>query len=240
MTDTSKTSKSRLRWLLPAVAVICVAVGAIAMITALTYRDTTISLKNVKPGDLIFVRLDYDTDSKSLAWLLPGDQPNHVGFITKDPKNEEQLAVLECWKHVRTTPIEDFLKRARGGKITIKRIPNLEPVKLSQAINWAFNKNGTLWDNSYDWLREYRYYNSEFIFKMLERSGIIPVPSAVPIASYVAGRKDKPRQLEALVPDDRLVVLVDKLFTYEQMPFELVAEGTAPLYETASGAPEKQ
>jgi len=240
MTDTSDKKQGWKRWLLPAAVVIFVAIGIAMMVSALTYHDTTISLKNVEPGDLIFARLDYDTDSKSLAWLLPGDQPNHVGLITKDPKNQDRLAVMECWKHVRSTPMEDFFKRANGGHITIKRIPNLDPIKLSQAINWSFNKNGALWDNTFDWLREYRYYNSEYIFKMLERNGIIPVPPAVPIAQYVAGRSDKPRQLEALVPDDRLVVLVDKLFNYEQMPFELVAEGTAPIIEPAADIQKKE
>ena len=232
-TDNHASSGTR-RWLLPLLAALIVLGGIAGISLALTHHDTTISLKNVKPGDLIFTRLDYDTDSHSLAWLLPGDQPNHVGMIILDPKNEGHYNVLECWKHVRTTPIDDFFKRARGAKIIIKRIPGLDPVKLSQAVNWAFNKSGTLWDNTYDWLREYRYYNSEYIFKLLERNGILPVPPAVPLAHYIAGRTDKPRQLEALVPDDRLVVLVDKLFNYEQMPLELVTEGTAPVKKDAA------
>ncbi len=201
---------------------LAVALALISLSASCSKKAKPFDKSIIKEGDLIFTRLDYEKDSEGLSFLLPNLPVNHVGIIVKDPKHK-RLVVLESWKQVRLTPLDEFIKRAcaydengklkyhDSTKIYIKRLTNLNKEQLERGIKWGFGRIYIPYDRMYDWKTDYRYYNSEFIIKMLNIAKLIPVPDMKPLSAYINGRKPIPLQIKML-KEDTPVALVDTIW----------------------------
>jgi len=227
MSDHGQAAPSGRRAKVVAVALALVVVTAAAVVgVALVvwqYREPPLDLSVLETGDLVFVRLDADHDAKSLAYLLP-EGPNHAGFAVVDPRSGA-VEVLEAWKHVKLTPLDEFMARAQGSQVWVKRfIPELA-TKVPQAVGWGKAQIMYPYDRDYSWDTEYRYYNAELLFKALDNGAVYPRPELKPMAAYAQGRPGMPPSLQ-VVPEGTLLVLVDVLFNAPEL--RTVTQGPVP------------
>ncbi len=104
-----------------------------------------------KTGDLIFIK---STSSQSdVIEVVTKSDKTHVGIIIKEAG---KTFVFEAINVVSITPIEQFLKRAKGGKFSIKRVqhPKVnfdDPKVVAQFLYAAKKYKGRSYDIYFEW-----------------------------------------------------------------------------------------
>jgi Permuted papain-like amidase enzyme, YaeF/YiiX, C92 family len=114
-----------------------------AFLTILNF--TVVSAKDLpqlKTGDIIF---QTSHSAQSLAILMAsGSAYSHMGIIEIDTNN--QAFVEEATGPVKLTPLDQWIKRGTGSRITIKRMNDLKPEEAIAVLKAAHNYDGLPYD----------------------------------------------------------------------------------------------
>ena len=114
---------------------------------------------DIREGDLMFQH-------------LPGELLEVIADVTNSPyshcgiviQKEGQLYVLEAIGPVKVTPLNQWVHRGIGSKVTIVRLKEEYRKKIPNIIAAAFKYKGLPYDIQYEWDDE-KIYCSELIYK---------------------------------------------------------------------------
>jgi Permuted papain-like amidase enzyme, YaeF/YiiX, C92 family len=124
-----------------AVSVIAITVAILAAWLALT----SVSAKDLPPlknGDIIF---QTSRSSQSSAILLASMSAySHMGMI--EIGLDGAASVVEAVGPVKSTPLDDWIKRGLGGRIAIKRLASLTPNQSKAILRAAHHYDGLPYD----------------------------------------------------------------------------------------------
>lgn len=121
------------RFLIRAFALFILLAGASAGALALWLQQTRVTAQDLPPlrnGDLVFQESG-NSQSKAIA-LASRSLYTHTGMIEIGADGRPQ--VIEAGSQVRTTPLEDWIKRGTAGRITIKRVQALSEEDAKKAV----------------------------------------------------------------------------------------------------------
>ena len=108
-------------------------------------RLTSVSAADLPPlkdGDIIF---QYSGSSQSLPILLASRSVyTHMGII--DLGNPEEPMVIEASSPVKATPLDQWIARGTGGRVTVKRLANLNGAEARDIIAEADKYLGRPYD----------------------------------------------------------------------------------------------
>jgi hypothetical protein len=99
-------------------------------------------LPPLKNGDIVF---QLSGSGQSVAILLASRSPyTHMGIV--DLTEPGQPKVIEAVSPVKRTPLEEWVKRGRGGRITVKRDKGLTPQQALAVVSAARSELGKPYD----------------------------------------------------------------------------------------------
>ena len=134
-------------------------------------KDNSISsdfLALVRSGDIIF-QTSKSAQSQAIQ-LATNSKYSHLGIIVKEG---EKMEVFEAIEPVKMTPINDWIRRGKGGKFVVKRLKNAENVLTPN--NLALLKQtgkqfvGKHYDSQFGWDDD-RIYCSELVWKIFKQA----------------------------------------------------------------------
>lgn len=133
-----------------------------------TEVETPIENDEIQNGDLIF-HASLSTQSKAIQFVT-GSPYSHCGIIYKEGAD---YFVFEAVQPVKSTPLEDWIKRGEDGKYVIKRLKNateiLTPQVLSKMKEIGNQFVGRNYDLAFEW-SDNKVYCSELIWKIYQRA----------------------------------------------------------------------
>lgn len=130
--------------------------------------ESTSFIKEAKSGDIIFQTSK--SDQSHAIQLATDSKYSHLGIIIKEGN---RVDVFEAVEPVKLTPIDEWIKRGKGGKFVIKRLKNAE--KLLSEDNLLLLKKtgkqfaGKHYDSQFRW-DDNRIYCSELVWKMYKQA----------------------------------------------------------------------
>jgi uncharacterized protein YycO len=120
----------------------------IAILVALVYTWLSLTtvlakdLPSLKNGDIIF---QTSRSSQSSAILLASMSAySHMGII--EIGSDGAPFVVEAVGPVKSTPVDDWIKRGLGGRVAIKRLPTLTPDQSQSILQAAHKFDGLPYD----------------------------------------------------------------------------------------------
>lgn len=121
----------------------------------------------LRDGDVIF---QTSLSAQSLAiQQATGSKYSHCGIIFRSGDN---YLVFEAVQPVKTTPLDEWIARGKGGKFVVKRLKNADEILTPQTLEKMKRVGGTFRGKNYDLAFEWsddRIYCSELIWKIYER-----------------------------------------------------------------------
>jgi hypothetical protein len=129
--------------------------------------DTKTLGQSLAVGDIIFVHIDVLPFRKiardTLSWT------NHVGLVT-DIKGSEPIVSESTFPFSKHTSLSAFLKRSKGGRTAIKRLPQLITIEQQAAIRAAATKRlGRFYDTGFNLISR-RQFCSRFVYEILKET----------------------------------------------------------------------
>jgi uncharacterized protein YycO len=127
---------------LRALLAIALTTGAVIFIWLGATKVTAQDLPPLKPGDIVF---QTSKSSQSAAIFMASNSAyTHMGIIEINSSNEPM--VVEAAGPVRSTPLEQWIKRGLGGRIAVKRMETLNPVTAQKVLALAHTYDGKPYD----------------------------------------------------------------------------------------------
>ena len=125
------------------------------------------STPELRDGDVIF---QTSLSAQSLAiQQATGSKYSHCGIIFRSGDN---YLVFEAVQPVKTTPLDEWIARGKGGKFVVKRLKNADEILTPQTLEEMKRIGGTFRGKNYDLAFEWsddKIYCSELIWKIYER-----------------------------------------------------------------------
>lgn len=122
----------------------------------------------IQNGDLIF-QTSLSSQSKAIQ-LATKSKYSHCGIIYKEKDN---YYVFEAVQPVKTTPLDKWIARGKGGHYVIKRLKNADEVLTAGAIRKmkqvGKSFKGKDYDLTFEWSDD-KIYCSELIWKIYQRA----------------------------------------------------------------------
>lgn len=156
----------------------------------------------LKEGDIVF-QTSKSTQSKYII-LATKSQWSHCGIIIEKP---DGLYVLEAISTVSVTPYQQWVKKGRGKRVSVKRYTD-EPVKikyskyLGKPYDLAFK-----FDNG-------KWYCSELVYDIYKRQLGVELCEPRPVSDYVISGLDKVLSKRG-IDKNQLVVAPSDLYDSE-------------------------
>lgn len=200
-------------------------------------KDYTSNL-DIRDGDFIFQHL-----SGRLTRVIAdvtNSQYSHCGIVEQKP---QCLYVLEAIGPVIETPLNLWIARGVGQRITIVRLKEAYQSKIPQIIKAAKQFMYLPYDIQYEW-DDSKIYCSELIYKAAERGANLKLANFVRLGDlnwqphqefirYITGG-ELPLEREMITPDD--LVRSDKVdIIYSSFPLK-ITEGLAYKIEDLEGS----
>ncbi|WP_072392552.1 YiiX/YebB-like N1pC/P60 family cysteine hydrolase [Hyphomicrobium sp. CS1GBMeth3] len=139
------------------------AIQAVAALLALTGVGLTLApaegLPPLRTGDIVFQKTI--TNASDAIMLASDTQYTHVGIVEVD-KRGRQL-VIEAVGPVQAVPLEDWVGKGEGNKITVKRLKDLDDAQAKQAVANARRYLGRPYDHFFYESRD-QIYCSELVY----------------------------------------------------------------------------
>jgi uncharacterized protein YycO len=127
---------------LRAVTVVVLACSAAIFTWLGATKVTAQDLPLLKSGDIVF---QTSKSSQSAAiFAASGSAYTHMGIIEINAAN--QPMVIEAAGPVRTTPLDQWIKRGLGGRIAVKRLAALDPATAQKILASAHSYDGKPYD----------------------------------------------------------------------------------------------
>ncbi|MDR1517773.1 MAG: YiiX family permuted papain-like enzyme [Dysgonamonadaceae bacterium] len=122
----------------------------------------------IKNGDLIF-QTSLSGQSKAIQ-LATNSKYSHCGIIYSD---NGRYYVFEAVQSVKTTPLNKWIARGKGGRYVIKRLKNAEQVLTTETLQKMKQEGekflGKNYDLTFEWTDD-KIYCSELIWKIYKRA----------------------------------------------------------------------
>lgn len=123
---------------------------------------------DIKNGDLIF-QTSLSGQSKAIQ-LATHSKYSHCGIIYSE---NGQFYVFEAVQPVKTTPLDQWIKRGKNGHYVIKRLKNADQVLTTGTLQKMKSEgekfNGKNYDLIFEWSDD-NIYCSELIWKVYQRA----------------------------------------------------------------------
>jgi hypothetical protein len=116
-------------------------------------------LPPLKTGDIVFQ--ETTTSASDAIMLASGTRYTHVGLVDIDGKGQPR--VIEAVGPVQEVPLDAWVKKGNGGRVTIKRIKGLEEAQAKEAVASARRYLGRPYDHYFYETRE-QIYCSELVY----------------------------------------------------------------------------
>jgi hypothetical protein len=128
------------------------------------------SLPPLETGDIVFQ--NSASGARDAIMLASRTQYTHVGLVEIDAAG--RAVVIEAVGPVRTIALEDWIRKGRGHRVTIKRIKGLTGSEAAQAVARARHYMGRPYDHYFYESRD-RIYCSELIHAAFKEGASISV-----------------------------------------------------------------
>lgn len=143
------------------------------LLTAAAPHRHRMDWSSLHDGDIIFQSSDYG-QSKAIQ-LATHSKYSHCGIIFRQGKD---VFVLEAVQPVGYTPIEEWIRRGKGGHFVVKRLKNADAV-LNTATIAKMKQTGKSfvaldYDLTFEW-NDARIYCSELVWKIYKRAAGVEV-----------------------------------------------------------------
>lgn len=125
----------------------------------------------IQDGDIIFHR-SQSRQAKAIAAATKFDY-THVGIIFF---SNEKPFVYEAIRKVTRTPLEEWIKRGKGGHYVIKRVKASNEVDFSKVGREVQGFMGKDYDLLFEW-SDHKLYCSELVWKAYERGANVQIGS---------------------------------------------------------------
>jgi Permuted papain-like amidase enzyme, YaeF/YiiX, C92 family len=159
------------------------AIQAVAALAAVVGLGLTLApaedLPPLKTGDIVFQKTT--TSASDAIMLASGTEYTHVGIVEIDKSGHP--IVIEAVGPVQTVPLEKWIGKGNGDRITIKRIKGLDEAQARDAIASARRYLGLPYDHYFYETRD-QIYCSELVYAAFKDGPGITV-----------GREEKVRDL---------------------------------------------
>lgn len=159
------------------------AIQPVAALLALAGIGLTLTpaedLPPLKTGDIVFQTTR--TNASDAIMLASGTLYTHVGIV--EVNEEGHPMVIEAVGPVRALPLDDWIGKGEGGRVTVKRIRNLDGTRAKQATANARRYLGRPYDHYFYESRD-QIYCSELVYLAFKEGADIAV-----------GREEKIRDL---------------------------------------------
>jgi Permuted papain-like amidase enzyme, YaeF/YiiX, C92 family len=130
--------KRSFRFAVSVIAIMAAILAAWLALTSVSAKD----LPPLKNGDIIF---QTSRSSQSSAILLASMSAySHMGMI--EIGLDGAASVVEAVGPVKSTPLDDWIKRGLGGRIAIKRLASLTPNQSKAVLQAAHHYDGLPYD----------------------------------------------------------------------------------------------
>lgn len=155
-------------------------------------------------GDVVFHRSR--SAQSQIIQQVTGSPWTHVGVVFE---RDGSLQVLEAVQPVRWTPLEDWVRRGRGGEVAIRRLRTpLSAQQLDTLRETGERFLGRPYDRRFEW-NEQRIYCSELVWLMFEQAlgfRLSEPQTWSELSLSPAARRLARRRLGRLPPSDALIV----------------------------------
>ncbi len=126
--------------------------------------EIKIKTLNLKDGDIIFHH-SRSAQSEAIA-LATHSEYTHCGIVFKE---DNHYIVYEAVEPVKSTPLEEWIGRGKGGTFVAKRLKNADQIlnatTLERLKNSCNKWKGKHYDSYFDWSND-RIYCSELVWKV--------------------------------------------------------------------------
>jgi len=116
-------------------------------------------LPPLKTGDIVFQKTT--TSASDAIMLASGTQYTHVGLVEVDGKGRPR--VIEAVGPVREVPLDAWIKKGNGGRVTVKRVKGLGEAQAREAVASARRYLGRPYDHYFYETRD-EIYCSELVY----------------------------------------------------------------------------
>lgn len=116
-------------------------------------------LPPLKTGDIVFQKTI--TSASDAIMLASGTQYTHVGIVEVDKAGRPQ--VIEAVGPVQKIPLDDWIKKGDGDRITVKRVKGLSEAQAGEAVASARRYMGRPYDHYFYETRD-QIYCSELVY----------------------------------------------------------------------------
>lgn len=116
-------------------------------------------LPPLKTGDIVFQTTT--TSASDAIMLASGTEYTHVGIVDVDKNGRSR--VIEAVGPVREVPLDAWIKKGVGSRVTVKRIKGLEEATAKEAIASARRYLGRPYDHFFYETRD-QIYCSELVY----------------------------------------------------------------------------
>lgn len=136
----------------------------------------------IQEGDIIF-QTSQSRQSKAIQ-LATHSKYSHVGIIFK---MNDVLVVYEAVQPVIMTPMDEWIKRGKGGHYVIKRIKNSEEVLTTESLKKMKRIGNAFMGKDYDLYFEWsdeKMYCSEFVWKIYKQGADIEIGALAKLSDF--------------------------------------------------------
>lgn len=160
---------------------ICCLIAVLLLVACHSGREKTavkrilpgVNDTNLQNGDIIF-QTSQSAQSKAIQ-LATHSPYSHCGIVFKE---NNRLYVFEAVQPVKATPLQDWIKRGKGGHYVVKRLKNADKILTADVLQKMKQEGEAMTGKDYDLTFEWsdnRIYCSELIWKIYKRAaGVEP------------------------------------------------------------------
>ena len=119
---------------------------------------------DLKEGDIVFQE-SLSSQSKAIQ-LATKSKYSHMGIVLK---KDGKLSICEAGGTIKFTPLSEWIRKGKDGKIVIKRLKYSEQILVGEKIKQMYKSSekyiGKKYDLYFEWSDE-RIYCSELVWKI--------------------------------------------------------------------------